>query len=63
VLGGQGQDRTLNWFSQLGVEHRLTDHLSLRLSGYFQHHSNGGATDPNPGLNSLGVLGGVGWTF
>lgn len=63
VLGGQGQDRTLNWFGQLGIEHRLTDHLSVRASSYFQHHSNGGATNPNPGLNSLGFLVGAAWAF
>lgn len=63
VVGGQGRDFTLNWFAQLGVEHRLNDHLSLRLSSYFQHHSNGGATNPNPGLNSLGFLIGAGWSF
>jgi lipid A 3-O-deacylase len=63
VLGGQGQDFTFNWFSQLGVEHRLNETFSVRLSGYFQHLSNRGATDPNPGLNSLGVLVGGAWTF
>ncbi len=63
VVGGQGRDLTLNWFGQLGVEHRLNDNLSLRVSSYFQHHSNGGATNPNPGLNSLGALVGLGWTF
>lgn len=63
VTGGQGRDFTLNWFSQLGVEHHLSDRLSLRLSSYFQHHSNGGATNPNPGLNSLGFMVGAGWTF
>lgn len=63
VVGGQGQDFTLNWFAQLGLEHRFTDHLSLRASSYFQHHSNGGATNPNPGLNSLGFLVGAAWSF
>lgn len=63
VLGGQGRDFTLNWFGQLGVEHQLSEHLSLRAGGYFQHHSNGGATDPNPGLNSLGILVGAAWSF
>lgn len=63
VVGGQGRDFTLNWYGQMGVEHRFNDHLSVRFSSYFQHHSNGGATDPNPGLNSLGFLIGAGWSF
>lgn len=63
IAGGQGQNFTLNWFGQLGVEHQMGEHLSMRLSSYFQHHSNGGATNPNPGLNSLGFLMGFAWTF
>lgn len=63
VPGGQGQDFTLNWFGQLGVSRVLTQEWSLRASAMFQHHSNGGATSPNPGLNSLGVLVGVSRSF
>lgn len=63
VSGGQGQDFTLNWHGQAGVARTLTQDWSLRISGMFQHLSNGGATDPNPGLNSLGVLIGVSRQF
>lgn len=54
--GGQGQDFTLNWYGQFGVSRALTDSWALRVSGLFQHLSNGGQTTPNPGLNSLGLL-------
>ena len=63
VAGGQGQDRTLNWFAQLGVQSVLTDTLSLRVAAMFQHMSNGGATDPNPGIDALGFSVGCSWRF
>jgi len=63
VEGGQGQDFTLNWFSQLGVRQALTEDLSLLGGAYFIHHSNGGQTDPNPGIDALGFTLGLGWTF
>jgi hypothetical protein len=63
VPGGQGQDFTLNWYGQLGVARVLNDAWSVRASAMFQHHSNGGATNPNPGLDSLGVLIGVSRSF
>lgn len=63
VEGGQGQDFTLNWFATAGVARALSDSLELRLGALFQHLSNGGATDPNPGVNSLGFTLGVSWGF
>jgi hypothetical protein len=63
VVGGQGQDRTLNWFAHLGIETVLTDTLSLRAAAMFQHMSNGGATDPNPGIDALGFTIGASWRF
>lgn len=63
VAGGQGQDFTLNWFGTLGVAHALTPTMQLRVGALFQHLSNGGATDPNPGLNSLGMTVGLTWEF
>lgn len=63
VTGGQGQDRTLNWFGTLGVARPLRDSMELRVGGLFQHFSNGGATDPNVGLNSLGFTAGLSWGF
>ncbi len=61
--GGMGQDFTLNWFTQLGVRQSLTEKLSLLGGAYFVHHSNGGMTDPNPGIDALGFTVGLGWSF
>lgn len=62
-LEGQGQDFTLNWFSQLGLRREISPHLSILGGAYFIHHSNGGQTDPNPGIDALGFTIGLGWRF
>jgi hypothetical protein len=61
--GGMGQDFTLNWFSQLGVRQALTEKMSVLGGAYFTHHSNGGMTDPNPGIDAIGFTVGLGWKF
>jgi hypothetical protein len=63
VPGGQGQDFTLNWFSQLGLRQEIARDLSLLGGVYFLHHSNGGQTTPNPGIDALGFTTGLGWQF
>lgn len=63
VEGGQGQDFTLNWFARAGVEWVLTESTTLSVGGLFMHHSNGGKTNPNPGIDALGVTMGVSWRF
>lgn len=63
VPGGQGQDFTLNWFSQLGLRQEIARDLSLLGGVYFLHHSNGGQTSPNPGIDALGFTTGLGWQF
>jgi lipid A 3-O-deacylase len=63
VFDGQGQDFTFNWFSQLGVRQQITKDLSLLGGAYFVHHSNGGQTDPNPGIDALGFTIGLGMKF
>jgi lipid A 3-O-deacylase len=35
----------------------------MRVGVMFQHISNGGATDPNPGINALGFTVGLSWGF
>lgn len=50
----QGQAFTLNWFAQVGLRVQLTDQLFLHAGPYFLHHSNGGQTDPNPGIDAVG---------
>jgi lipid A 3-O-deacylase len=63
VPGGQGQDFTFNWFSQLGLRQEIARNISLLGGIYFLHHSNGGQTSPNPGIDALGFTVGAGWTF
>jgi lipid A 3-O-deacylase len=63
VSGGQGQDLTFNWFTQGGVRRQLREDLALTAALYFTHHSNLGMTDPNPGIDVLGVNLGVVWSF
>ena len=63
VPGGEGQDFTFNWYGQLGVSAVLTQDWAFRASALFQHLSNGGQTEPNPGLNALGFTLGLGRSF
>ncbi len=63
VPGGQGQDFTLNWYATGGVRYYPQANLALNAGVFFQHLSNGGATDPNPGLNCLGPVLGLSWHF
>lgn len=56
VVGAQGQDFTLNWFAKSGVRVRITKDWFFSASAFFQHMSNRGMTDPNPGIDALGGL-------
>jgi hypothetical protein len=62
TVGGQGQDFTLNWFARIGVERMLTPRRSVSLSLVYQHLSNGGRTDPNPGIDAVGFSLGYSWS-
>ena len=61
--GGQGQDFTLNWYATSGLRYYPKPNLALHGGIFFQHLSNGGATNPNPGLNCLGPVLGLSWHF
>lgn len=63
VPGGQGRDLTLNWYATMGVRYYLKPAFAISAGAFFQHLSNGGATDPNPGLDALGPILGVSWAF
>ena len=63
VPGGQGQDFTLNWFLRGGIEHVMQGNGRLTAGIMFQHMSNGGMTDPNPGINAFGFMLGYGWNY
>lgn len=61
IPGAQGQNFTLNWFSQLGFRHQLDKKLAFTTGIYYTHHSNFGMTKPNPGIDVLGLNFGVAW--
>ena len=61
VRGGQGQDFTLNWFARGGIEYSPKPDRIWTAAIMFQHMSNGGATDPNPGIDAVGFMVGVAW--
>ncbi len=63
VPDGQGQDFTFNWFTQFGIRQALCDQVSFLGGIYYLHHSNGGQTDPNPGIDAIGFTIGLGWRF
>ncbi len=63
VPEGQGQDFTLNWFMKAGVRKQLTDDMAIFGGPFFQHMSNGGATNPNPGIDALGFSVGASFSF
>ncbi len=63
VPGGQGQDFTFNWFIRAGGERVVAKNTRLSAGLYYQHLSNGGQTDPNPGIDALGFTLGYSWTF
>ncbi len=63
IPGAQGQDRTLNWFIQAGVRHYFDGHWAVSAGVFFQHHSNGGATEVNPGIDALGPYLGLSYAF
>ena len=63
VVGGQGQDFAFNWFAKSGVRYQIDQSLGVFAGAFFQHLSNQGATNPNPGVDALGFTMGVSFTF
>lgn len=63
VPGGQGQDFNLNWLIHSGVRLRVAPDWRLSLGLYFQHISNRGLDQVNPGLNALGPTVGLARKF
>ncbi len=63
IEGGQGQDFAFNWFVQTGARFRVSERLFVTGGLLFQHISNQGQADRNPGLNSLGPTLGLSWEF
>ncbi len=63
VVGGQGQDKTLNWFAKSGLRYQLDESVGIFGGVFFQHLSNGGETEPNPGIDALGFTLGMSYSF
>ena len=63
IMGGLGQDFTLNWFIRGCIEHVTARNARLSAGIMYQHMSNGGMTKPNPGIDALGFTLGYGWAF
>jgi hypothetical protein len=63
VTGAQGQNFTFNWFARAGVEHVSARGIRWSAGAMFQHMSNGGQTNPNPGIDAVGVMIGWAWSF
>jgi lipid A 3-O-deacylase len=63
VPGSQGQDFTLNWFARAGIEHVGSHNIRWTAGILFQHLSNGGQTNPNPGIDAFGFTIGWVWSF
>ncbi len=63
IMGGQGQDFTLNWFIKTGARRQICEDFAIFGGPFFQHLSNGGATTPNPGIDALGVSIGASFSF
>ncbi|MCB1077118.1 MAG: acyloxyacyl hydrolase [Verrucomicrobiae bacterium] len=63
VEGGHGQDFNFTWFMQLALRHQIREGLYLQYGAYFQHTSNRGLNERNPGLNALGPMIGLAWEW
>ncbi|MCB1063569.1 MAG: acyloxyacyl hydrolase [Verrucomicrobiae bacterium] len=63
VEGGHGQDFNFTWFMHFALRHELREGLYLQYGAYFQHTSNRGLNERNPGLNALGPMVGLMWEY
>jgi lipid A 3-O-deacylase len=63
IRGAQGQDLNFHWLLYPGVRYLGRNQVSVSLGLYYQHISNGGLDDINPGLNAVGPMLSVGWHF
>lgn len=63
VEGAQGQDFNYTWHLYSGVRVMPAEQLSVSLGLMFQHISNRGEDEINPGIDSLGPMISVGWHF
>lgn len=63
VEGAQGQDFNFHWFIYTGARVRVAEKMSVGLGAYYQHISNRGQDEINPGVDALGPMLSIGWHF
>ena len=63
IEGAQGQDFNLTWYAMTGIEHRFGENWGVMAGAWYQHISNGGMAAPNPGIDAIGPMIGVTWSF
>jgi hypothetical protein len=63
IEGAQGQDFNFNWFLYSGARYMCWDQVSISLGLMYQHVSNTGLDDVNPGIDAIGPVLGVTWHF
>lgn len=63
VSGGQGQDFNFTWFVHSGLNWQVRPNLGISLGARYQHLSNRGRDDINPGIDALGPTLGISWAW
>jgi lipid A 3-O-deacylase len=63
IDGAQGQDFNFHWFAYAGSRFQWRGGVSASAGVYFQHVSNTGLDDVNPGIDACGPMVTVGWRF
>lgn len=63
VEGAQGQDLNFNWLMYVGGRYRYGERVSATIGVYYQHVSNTGLDDVNPGLDAVGPMFSLVWSF
>lgn len=63
IEGAQGQDLNYTWLLYSGFKVMPAERVSVSLGVYFQHLSNRGEDDINPGIDALGPMLSIGWHF
>lgn len=61
--GAQGQDLNFNWFIYCGARFRGGERWNASIGVYYQHISNTGLDEINPGMDVIGPMLSVGWKF
>lgn len=63
IEGAQGQDFNFHWFAYAGSRFQWAHGMSASLGVYFQHVSNTGLDEVNPGIDACGPMVNISWRF